>query len=289
MWCVNCRSDVATDVEPDSQRAHCANCGGEIAIPRAPSLSRTQQARELLERWAQDRAQDPFSATPAAVQVTASQPQHAAPAVAAVSEAKEPARIAQPTAATPTFRVDSGEDPLEPPARSTRPAETDPARTKADGGRGSHRIDATHDTPAPHVAFPTIAQIAGEKRPTKWVAVAGQSLAYIGVLGLMAGTCLVILGHFRGPETYAPTGWLITMAGQMLLFLGVVTMVSSGMEETTNTVADRIDRLGEKLLLIEQATDALRGTHFPPSPSPCEDGDGPSAGEPAVQTTRRAS
>jgi hypothetical protein len=87
----------------------------------------------------------------------------------------------------------------------------------------------------------------------------GQSLAYAGVLGLMAGACLVILGYFRGPASYAPTGWLITMAGQMLLFLGVVTLVSTGMEETTNTVANRIDRLDEKLLRIERATSELRG------------------------------
>lgn len=92
----------------------------------------------------------------------------------------------------------------------------------------------------------------------------GQLLAYLGILGLTAGTSLVIVGYFGGPATYAPTGWLVSTIGQMLLFLGIVTLVSNGMEETSNelqkTVNTRLDdltsrmeKMGDRLIRIESA------------------------------------
>lgn len=91
----------------------------------------------------------------------------------------------------------------------------------------------------------------------------GQIFAYLGVGGLTVGTSLVLMGYFGGPASYATTGWLITTAGQMLLFLGVVTLVSGGMEQTTQEVARRIDTLGERLVKIEQA--AFTGKSQAPS------------------------
>ncbi len=92
----------------------------------------------------------------------------------------------------------------------------------------------------------------------------GQILSYIGILGLTAGTSFVIVGYFGGPASYAPTGWLVATIGQMLLFLGIVTLVSNGIEQTSDelqkTVNDRIDGLsgrlesiGDKLIRIEFA------------------------------------
>lgn len=264
MWCANCRSEVAAEVHPDTRRAHCANCGGEIATPHARSASRTQQARELLERWAQDRTNDPFEAAPAVA--AGAPPVEQAGASPQPAPAESPARV----------RIDAAHHEAETAAPPNAPPEPAPATQPPDG----RRVDAAHALPSPHgLPAPATAAPAG-KRPPKWVAVAGQTLAYVGVLGLMAGTCLVILGHFRGPASYAPTGWLITMAGQMLLFLGVVTLVSSGMEETTNTVADRIDRLNDQLLRIEEATESLRGAHFNVSPSPAD-------ADPATQPAMR--
>lgn len=92
-----------------------------------------------------------------------------------------------------------------------------------------------------------------------WVGVAGQFLAYGGVAVLTVGTVLVLWGHFGGPDVYAPTGWLITTAGQMLLFLGVVTLISGGLESTTREVTRRIDALARQLRRIEQATTADAG------------------------------
>jgi hypothetical protein len=92
-------------------------------------------------------------------------------------------------------------------------------------------------------------------------------LAYAGVLALTIGAAFVLLGYFGGPQwqSYTPTGWLITTTGQMLLFLGVVTLVSGGMEQTTEEVARRIDKLGQRMIRIEWASQnhALKGPSVP--------------------------
>ena len=75
---------------------------------------------------------------------------------------------------------------------------------------------------------------------------------------------MVLWGYFGGPESYTPTGWLLASAGQMLLFLGVVTLVSGGMEQTTHEVSRRIEFLGDQLIRIEKHTQEqlLRGPHY---------------------------
>ena len=82
----------------------------------------------------------------------------------------------------------------------------------------------------------------------------GQGLAYIGVIALLIGTSLVILGHFGGESDYTPTGWLVTTVAQMLLFLGIINLVSGGMEQQNDEVARRIHSLSEHLIRIEQTT-----------------------------------
>jgi hypothetical protein len=79
----------------------------------------------------------------------------------------------------------------------------------------------------------------------------GQTLAYLGAATLTGGAGMVLVGYLGGPTHYAPTGWFTTTVGQMLLFLGVVTLVSAGMEQTTVEVAKRIDNLGEQLERME--------------------------------------
>jgi sulfite exporter TauE/SafE len=103
--------------------------------------------------------------------------------------------------------------------------------------------------------------LESDRRKTNWTYVLGQLLAYAGVALLTVGSTLVLWGYFGGPASYAPTGWLTTMAGQMLLILGVVTLVSGGMEQTNEDVRVRIERLGERMIRFEQiARDhALRG------------------------------
>jgi len=107
-------------------------------------------------------------------------------------------------------------------------------------------------------------------RRTNPTSIIGQTLAYIGVLGLTIGTSMVILGHFGGYAEYTPTGWLVTTVAQMLLFLGVINLVSGGMEQNNEDVSRRIQLLGDQLLRIEQATSQSQ-------PSPGADDPGPEA------------
>ena len=86
---------------------------------------------------------------------------------------------------------------------------------------------------------------------------------------MTAGACMVVWSYFGGPANYAPTGWLLATAGQMLLFFGVVTLVSGGLEQTTEQVNKRIEQLGDHIIRIEQAARemSMRGgstpsTHF---------------------------
>jgi hypothetical protein len=100
-------------------------------------------------------------------------------------------------------------------------------------------------------------------KPPSWGATVGQMCAYFGIGLIACGTSVVLWGYFGGPANYAPTGWLITTIGQMFLFLGVVTLISSGMEQTTAEVAERIEVLGQRLIRIEshQREHALAGPH----------------------------
>jgi hypothetical protein len=99
-----------------------------------------------------------------------------------------------------------------------------------------------------------------------WSSMTGQFLAYIGVLGMTAGACLVVWSYFGGPADYAPMGWVLATAGQMLLFFGVVTLVSGGLEQTTEQVNKRIEQLGDHIIRIEQTAReiSLRGS-VPPA------------------------
>jgi hypothetical protein len=127
-------------------------------------------------------------------------------------------------------------------------------------------------------------------RRTNVTSLIGQTLSYLGVLGLTVGTSMVILGHFGGYADYTPTGWLVTTVAQMLLFLGVINLVSGGIEQNNDDVSRRISALGEQLLRIEQSTSTLRGPHLPAhvwmegEPEAAE----PAAASPAANLQRRS-
>jgi uncharacterized membrane protein len=107
--------------------------------------------------------------------------------------------------------------------------------------------------------------MAPPKQPS-WAVTTGHWLAYTGVLGLTIGTAVVVGGYFGGNSNYTPTGWLIVTVGQMLLFLGVINMVSGGIEQSNDEVTHRIEVLGERLLRMEASThEALRGPRIPAS------------------------
>ncbi len=291
MWCASCQTDVAGEVSADGQSVLCTACGGEVSSGRSLSLHpKTRDARELLERWSTEELLDP--------DVRLSQPQRlskptestttASPTIQTVAESyggdessptvetaaadhKSPAVQADAEATTSEtgssrqqgkrrkFRLDNqhqtriGSDapvPAPHPQRRVRKSST------------TTRIDAAHEqAPTPH--FNIASAFEGKSKPGQGESLWGQILAYSGVGLLTVGTVMVLWGYFGGPESYTPTGWLLASAGQMLLFLGVVTLVSGGMEQTTHEVSRRIEYLGDQLVRFEQAQQTmLRGPHF---------------------------
>ena len=150
------------------------------------------------------------------------------------------------------YRIDSGE-------RVAETVDTGSTRTRTQGPSRRRYIDEPHDSAirGPHFQVTT-------PRRSNITTITGQFLAYAGVLGLTIGTAMVIYGHFGGYSDYTPTGWLVTTVAQMMLFLGVINLVSGGIEQTNDDVSQRISVLGEQLMRIEQVTEeALRGPVIP--------------------------
>lgn len=270
MWCIKCQADVAAEMAPDNRQVLCASCGSRIrSVPLLPTEDKTRQARELLERWSKSRWSD-----------------EEAPEPLKIGETEESAAV-QPEPAKPAFRFDEpGRAPSASATTPRRDPQTGPRafsshqRPRQSAGRpsASHR-QRTHEPhaagcPPPHFSWESLSDEPPPEPNTssKLQAFWGQMLAYAGVLALTIGAAFVLLGYFGGPQwqSYTPTGWLITTTGQMLLFLGVVTLVSGGMEQTTETVARRIDALGQRILRIEWASQnhALKGPSIPPEEFP---------------------
>lgn len=243
MWCDKCQADVEATTALDNAHMVCPTCGSQLSRPaagealpafgQAATVRALRDPRELLARWAREDALEPLDFMPPV--------------------AREPA-----DANKPLLRFD-GAHPILSPAASfvERAAALDPsparpvtAETSPSGG-ANIAIHPAHGLKAPH--FQKVPVSLADKS-SKWVTLVGQLFAYFGVGGLTVGTVLILMGYFGGHGHYTTTGWLITTAGQMLLFLGVVTLVSGGMEQTTQEVARRIDTLGERLVRIEKAT-----------------------------------
>jgi hypothetical protein len=148
--------------------------------------------------------------------------------------------------------------------RIVEEAPVEPPRVLPAAPTYERRDDFAHrPAPAPHFELESFA--LPTQRPGKQETIFGQILAYVGVGLLTIGTALVVWGYFGGPavQKYQSTGWLISTAGQMLLFLGVVTLVSGGMQQTTHEVSQRVEYLGNRMLRIEQSTqEILKGPYF---------------------------
>ncbi|MDC0274185.1 hypothetical protein OAK91_05585 [Planctomycetaceae bacterium] len=132
------------------------------------------------------------------------------------------------------------------------------------------RVDAAQPvamSSAPHIDIQQLIdeRLAQEKRGINWLVLAGQWLSYLGVLGLTAGAALIVYGYFGGNSDMTPKGWMLTTAGQMLLLLGIVTLISGGLEQSNDEVNTRIELLGEQMLRFERDTkeQLLRGPKIP--------------------------
>lgn len=273
MWCPQCQADVATEVAADGQSLLCTACGVEIRKVFAPSLHpETRSARELLERWAAEELLD----EPAPPEIPrGSPPERTSERPPPAARDRSPQRPSSPQkseASRPKFRIDAahsrdpGSRPRSTPEPRTaseppRPQSTSPSpRPLPRGYRqdvGHERLSGPHfDVPVPR---PEPAQVVTGRSESLW----GQLLAYAGVGVLTIGTVLVLWGHFGALANYASTGWLVATGGQMLLFLGVVTLVSGGMQQTTHEVTRRVEHIGERMVRIEQSTlELLHAPHF---------------------------
>lgn len=270
MWCAKCQSEVAVEARPNSQRLHCATCGTEIS-PRPPRTPQQNSAtagkphqtpgqpgqtppphgknpHELLARWAGNQMFDPYGpiVTPESrkepPQESRSQPP--GPSPKPTSHLDESAKIR----IDPAFTQGWNDIPAPHVPAPTHHTRSRPMKlTERDMPTG-HRAHSPSHLRGPHF---DPARMLPPARTSGWVAWFGQTLAYVGAATLTAGASMVLVGYLGGPTHYAPTGWFTTTVGQMLLFLGVVTLVSAGMEQTTVEVAKRIDTLGEQLERME--------------------------------------
>lgn len=251
MWCTNCQSDVAAEISADSKRVHCAICSNDLGTTAAARINdKTQEARELLARWSNREVLDPYGplsqselrpkATSSLFDQTENNQREVRPAPAAEPERE----IEQP----PTYQT--------PIAEESYPEETFQAaehHSEPSIERESVSFEQAA-VPQLHTEFQNIQSLIEEdEQSPNWLGLVGQLMAYGGVAVLTIGTTLVLWGHYGGPANYASTGWLISTAGQMLLFLGVITLVSAGMEQSSTSVSRRIDSLSQRILLFEKA------------------------------------
>lgn len=282
MWCAKCQSEVAVEARPNSQRLHCATCGTEV-VPRParkvqppgqskpspggagsgpPAPASGKNPHELLARWAGNQMFDPYGPIvppegkrEPAKEAAKPQPPKPSPAPAA-KPAGQPDQSAK-IRIDPAFTNGWNEIPtphIPGPSHSSSPRPS-PKLTEREMPPG-HRADAPARLQGPHF---NPARMQPPQKSPNWVAWFGQALAYVGAATLTGGAGMVMIGYLGGPAHYAPTGWFTTTVGQMLLFLGVVTLVSAGMEQTTVEVAKRIDTIGEQLERMEQHAYAASG------------------------------
>lgn len=200
MWCPSCQADVAAELSADDRRLNCARCGIELGRSAA-----TIQPRSLHAGGDSTRDATELLARWTAEDLTTPRP-------VVLSTTRDPHQ-------TPALQIAASSD-----------ATTVDATTVT---------ESTSETVPVHVSSPgKSAQRRERSEPlSNWVAVAGQMAAYLGVLLLTCGTALVVVSQFGGTMQQAITGWFMTTIGQMLLFVGVVTLVSHGLDQNRREIA----------------------------------------------------
>ncbi len=108
----------------------------------------------------------------------------------------------------------------------------------------------------PSLQGPHFSVSVAPQRTVSNSAFAAQVIAFIGVLGLTLGTFVLLYTHFLATDTDAllAPGWVVAAVSQLVLLLGVVMLVSAGLNQTSREVAWRVESLGERLNRIEYAS-----------------------------------
>ena len=288
MWCPSCRADVAAELSTDNRRMLCARCQSELGVaasetPRvanAPSTVETERdARELLARWSAQNLLDVAPSSPIGARTTpavereniATRPEHRFDP----PQTTVPAPSAQFIAAQNDNTESAAATHLDSPPRQSSAKKQSarqnqkirPQLAKGTEGEFSPTGGTTNrpsDNSQQNLDHDHLVRDAVQKqlaRRTSWSTAAGQLCAYAGVGLLTCGTVLVMWSYFGGPADYMPKGWLTAAVGQMLLFLGVVTLISAGMEQTVHEVSWRIDHLAEEVYHMGLALDDLEREH----------------------------
>lgn len=237
MWCECCKADVAAELSSDHRRFSCTRCGSELghaagasSRPVMPRLADSERdARELLARWSALSVLEPLQNS---------------------TSSEIPGPPSTSTVRTETAHTTVGGLVVGP----TDNRDTVPATIRDDSTPRKRR---RHRRPsADNAAVVPLPPAAGTAVPPQfsWSQLAGHLAAYGGVGLLSIGMTLVIWSYFGGPAAYAPTGWLLTTVGQMLLYLGVVTLVASGLEQTTDAVTLQLQQMGSKIERLEAAS-----------------------------------
>ncbi len=296
MWCNHCQAEVAGEATHDNQHVKCAVCGNEITTSRSlPSVvdDVPKDPKELLARWASDEILDPYgpvlgkedhgqSGDPLP-EIRRSESELDLSEISSSVEGLGMARTfplttselaaAHTQRANPTA-TDTAHEP-ESPATKVAPADDiavvdvePPPEAATDAPSESHQqeveqepLDAVNSLPT--ADEPKIQSAPPQKRRGGAMMFFGQVLAFIGVFSLTVGGTLVVWGYFGDRPTYAPLGWLVLTAGQMFLFLGMVTLVSGGLEQTASLVEEKVDILSAEIVRIEQIAQMRSQDHRP--------------------------
>jgi len=223
--------------------------GPFLPAPRAPFRSSSNSTSSEAAATSGEQPVDPTAKSPI---------EPAKPVLPEI--ARKPQFLKPPVdepATEPVAQASGGNAEQPPVERIAEASERPQPRRRLDA---AHKLDVV---PAPHLDMAPFIPPPRGARPGRSEALWGQLLAYAGVGVLTVGTVLVLWGYFGSIESYASTGWLLSSAGQMLLFLGVVTLVSGGMQQTTHEVGTRIESLDGRIHRIEQSThQLLKGPHF---------------------------
>jgi len=282
MWCATCQALAGPD--SDSKPSACPRCGNALVDPPEANAA-SDEARQLLESWNADNPLEltpPDAKTPPESQTTSQTPKTADPSrpqyrvdsahakhkkQADGQATQNDAKTTQPTLPQPKTKRSR----TKPTANTNSPHPIDPlaqvAATLANFSDDPQPPAAQPDTPtaAPSATEPAssrpvdepVAEVAlppgvTTNALTHSTSLWGQLLAYVGVLGLTVGGALIVWNGFGHAPLNTPTAWLIATGGQMLLLLGIVTLVSSGLEQNHEDINRQLRVMGEQLLRFEQ-------------------------------------
>ena len=221
MWCPSCRADVATELSSDFRRFSCPHCGVELGVAAA-----------ALQQKA-GRTADP--ATGAAAVLARWAAEEKLPYEAAVSGGAHPPR--SPVTVLPA-------------REGASPNSRDSAVVAVDHS-------AAHSPLPQDVSEVVQRSVAGSQA---WLAGAGHVLAYGGVLVLTCGTVMIISRQFGPAAGNALSGWLVAALGQMLLLLGVVTLVANSLEQARLEVLQRLELMERRWAGNAESSDSPSGT-----------------------------